>query len=32
MPQLRHLRPFPANLGDVLRRDPMVVASEINLV
>ncbi|WP_156166336.1 2-oxoacid:acceptor oxidoreductase subunit alpha [Mycobacterium haemophilum] len=28
---LRYLRPFPANLGDVLRRYPMVVAPEMNL-
>jgi len=28
---LRHLSPFPANLGDVLRRYPMVVAPEMNL-
>ncbi|MBS1695864.1 MAG: 2-oxoacid:acceptor oxidoreductase subunit alpha [Actinobacteria bacterium] len=29
--QLRHLNPFPANLGDVLRRYPTVVAPEMNL-
>jgi 2-oxoglutarate/2-oxoacid ferredoxin oxidoreductase subunit alpha len=29
--QLRYLRPFPANLGDVLRRYPQVVAPEMNL-
>ncbi|MET0996137.1 MAG: 2-oxoglutarate ferredoxin oxidoreductase subunit alpha, partial [Mycobacterium sp.] len=29
--QLRHLSPFPANLGDVLRRYPKVVAPEMNL-
>jgi len=28
---LRHLNPFPANLGDVLRRYPTVVAPEMNL-
>ncbi len=28
---LRHLRPFPANLGDVLRRYRMVVAPEMNM-
>jgi 2-oxoglutarate ferredoxin oxidoreductase subunit alpha len=28
---LRYLNPFPANLGDVLRRYPMVVAPEMNL-
>jgi 2-oxoglutarate ferredoxin oxidoreductase subunit alpha len=28
---LRYLRPFPANLGDVLRRYPHVVAPEMNL-
>jgi 2-oxoglutarate/2-oxoacid ferredoxin oxidoreductase subunit alpha len=28
---LRYLRPFPANLGDVLRRYPQVVAPEMNL-
>ncbi|GAB7143336.1 2-oxoglutarate ferredoxin oxidoreductase subunit alpha [Mycobacterium riyadhense] len=28
---LRHLRPFPANLGDVLRRYPQVVCPEMNL-
>jgi 2-oxoglutarate ferredoxin oxidoreductase subunit alpha len=28
---LRHLRPFPANLGDVLRRYPQVVAPEMNM-
>ncbi|MDT5095318.1 MAG: 2-oxoglutarate/2-oxoacid ferredoxin oxidoreductase subunit alpha [Mycobacterium sp.] len=28
---LRHLSPFPANLGDVLRRYPKVVAPEMNL-
>ena len=28
---LRHLNPFPANLGDVLRRYPQVVAPEMNL-
>ena len=28
---LRHLNPFPANLGDVLRRYPKVVAPEMNL-
>ena len=28
---LRYLRPFPANLGEVLRRYPMVVAPEMNL-
>jgi 2-oxoglutarate/2-oxoacid ferredoxin oxidoreductase subunit alpha len=28
---LRYLSPFPANLGDVLRRYPMVVAPEMNL-
>ena len=28
---LRHLNPFPANLGDVLRRYPNVVAPEMNL-
>src|SRR5246500_3305058 len=29
--QLRYLSPFPANLGDVLRRYPQVVAPEMNL-
>src|SRR6201993_3428116 len=29
--QLRNLSPFPANLGDVLRRYPKVVAPEMNL-
>nr|WP_099024242.1 2-oxoacid:acceptor oxidoreductase subunit alpha [Mycolicibacterium palauense] len=29
--QLRHLNPFPANLGEVLRRYRMVVAPEMNL-
>jgi 2-oxoglutarate/2-oxoacid ferredoxin oxidoreductase subunit alpha len=29
--QLRHLSPFPANLGDVLRRYPKVVLPEMNL-
>jgi 2-oxoglutarate ferredoxin oxidoreductase subunit alpha len=29
--QLRHLNPFPANLGDVLRRYRTVVAPEMNL-
>lgn len=29
--QLRYLNPFPANLGDVLRRYPTVVAPEMNL-
>ena len=29
--QLRHLNPFPANLGDVLRRYPKVVLPEMNL-
>jgi 2-oxoglutarate/2-oxoacid ferredoxin oxidoreductase subunit alpha len=29
--QLRYLNPFPANLGDVLRRYPKVVAPEMNL-
>ncbi len=29
--QLRHLNPFPANLGEVLRRYPKVVAPEMNL-
>ena len=29
--QLRHLNPFPANLGDVLQRYPKVVAPEMNL-
>ena len=29
--QLRHLNPFPANLGDVLRRYPTVVVPEMNL-
>jgi 2-oxoglutarate ferredoxin oxidoreductase subunit alpha len=29
--QLRHLNPFPANLGDVLRSYPSVVAPEMNL-
>ncbi|ODR09757.1 2-oxoglutarate ferredoxin oxidoreductase subunit alpha [Mycobacterium sherrisii] len=29
--QLRYLNPFPANLGDVLRRYPRVVAPEMNL-
>ena len=28
---LRHLRPFPANLGEVLRRYPQVVCPEMNL-
>ncbi len=28
---LRHLNPFPANLGDVLRRYPTVVVPEMNL-
>ncbi|WP_343600998.1 2-oxoacid:acceptor oxidoreductase subunit alpha [Mycobacterium sp.] len=28
---LRHLNPFPANLGDVLRHYPKVVAPEMNL-
>jgi 2-oxoglutarate/2-oxoacid ferredoxin oxidoreductase subunit alpha len=28
---LRHLSPFPANLGDVLRRYPQVVCPEMNL-
>src|SRR6202161_814573 len=28
---LRHLRPFPANLGEVLRRYPPVVCPEMNL-
>lgn len=28
---LRYLNPFPANLGDVLRRYPRVVAAEMNL-
>ncbi len=28
---LRHLRPFPANLGDILRRYRMVVAPEMNM-
>jgi len=28
---LRHLNPFPANLGDVLRRYPRVVAPEMNM-
>ncbi|WP_156685973.1 2-oxoacid:acceptor oxidoreductase subunit alpha [Mycobacterium sp. Marseille-P9652] len=28
---LRHLSPFPANLGDVLRRYPKVVCPEMNL-
>jgi 2-oxoglutarate/2-oxoacid ferredoxin oxidoreductase subunit alpha len=28
---LRHLNPFPANLGDVLRRYPQVVCPEMNL-
>ncbi len=28
---LRHLNPFPANLGEVLRRYPTVVAPEMNL-
>ncbi|WP_369798389.1 2-oxoacid:acceptor oxidoreductase subunit alpha [Mycobacterium sp. URHB0044] len=28
---LRHLNPFPANLGEVLRRYPNVVAPEMNL-
>jgi 2-oxoglutarate ferredoxin oxidoreductase subunit alpha len=28
---LRYLSPFPANLGDVLRRYPMVVCPEMNL-
>lgn len=28
---LRHLRPFPANLGEVLRRYPQVVAPEMNM-
>ena len=28
---LRHLSPFPANLGEVLRRYPQVVAPEMNL-
>src|SRR6185312_8051134 len=28
---LRHLNPFPVNLGDVLRRYPTVVAPEMNL-
>jgi len=30
-PHLRHLRPFPANLGEVLRRYPQVVCPEMNL-
>ncbi|MCB0978189.1 MAG: 2-oxoacid:acceptor oxidoreductase subunit alpha [Acidimicrobiales bacterium] len=29
--QLTHLNPFPANLGEVLRRYPKVVAPELNL-
>jgi 2-oxoglutarate ferredoxin oxidoreductase subunit alpha len=29
--QLRHLNPFPANLGEVLRSYPTVVAPEMNL-
>ena len=29
--QLRYLNPFPANLGDVLRRYPKVVSPEMNL-
>jgi 2-oxoglutarate ferredoxin oxidoreductase subunit alpha len=29
--QLRHLNPFPANLGEVLRRYPKVVVPEMNL-
>ncbi len=29
--QLRHLNPFPANLGDVLARYPQVVCPEMNL-
>ena len=29
--RLRHLNPFPANLGEVLRRYPQVVAPEMNL-
>mgnify|MGYP002381581705 CR=1 FL=1 len=29
--QLRYLNPFPANLGEVLRRYPAVVAPEMNL-
>jgi 2-oxoglutarate ferredoxin oxidoreductase subunit alpha len=29
--QLRHLNPFPANLGEVLRRYPKVVAPEMNM-
>ena len=29
--QLRHLNPFPANLGEVLRRYPKVVCPEMNL-
>ena len=29
--QLRYLNPFPANLGEVLRRYPTVVAPEMNL-
>ncbi len=28
---LRHLNPFPANLGEVLRRYPKVVCPEMNL-
>ena len=28
---MRHLSPFPANLGDVLRRYPQVVCPEMNL-
>jgi 2-oxoglutarate/2-oxoacid ferredoxin oxidoreductase subunit alpha len=28
---LRHVNPFPANLGDVLRRYPMVICPEMNL-
>ena len=28
---MRYLNPFPANLGDVLRRYPRVVAPEMNL-
>ncbi len=28
---LRYLNPFPANLGEVLRRYPKVVAPELNL-
>ena len=28
---LRHLNPFPANLGDVLRRYPKVIAPEMNM-